>query len=60
LYITLCLNEKIDQKWVKNWIANRNKFGHMSLLRELSANEPSDLKNYIRMSATDFNNLLDK
>jgi len=47
-------------KWVKNWIANRNIFGHMPLLRELNANEPNDLKNYLRMSASDFNSLLGK
>lgn len=51
---------KNRSKWVKNWIANRNIFGHMSLLHELSANEPSDLKNYLRISASDFNNLLGK
>lgn len=47
-------------KWVKNWIANRNIFGHMPLLRELNANEPNDFTNYLRMSASDFNNLLGK
>jgi hypothetical protein len=54
------LKRKNISKWVKNWIANRNVFGHMSLLRELSDNEPNDLKKYLRMTASDFNNLLGK
>lgn len=45
-------------KWVKNLIANRNIFGHMTLLRELSTDEPKDLKNYLRMSASDFHNFV--
>lgn len=38
--------KKSRTKWVKNWISKRNIFGHMSLLRELSVNEPIHLKNY--------------
>ncbi|XP_025419487.1 uncharacterized protein LOC112689835, partial [Sipha flava] len=47
------------RKWVKNWLARRDLFGHMTLLKELNENEPNDLKNYLRMSKPDFDRLLD-
>jgi len=33
---------KMRRKWVKNWLARRNLFGHMPLLKELNENEPND------------------
>ncbi|KAL5246315.1 hypothetical protein ACI65C_013723 [Semiaphis heraclei] len=45
-------------KWVKNWLARRDLFGHMPLLKELNKNEPNDLKNYLRMAKPDFDRLL--
>ncbi|KAL4156107.1 hypothetical protein QTP88_000142 [Uroleucon formosanum] len=50
---------KMRRKWVKNWLARRDLFGHMPLLKQLNENEPNDLKNYLRMSKTDFDRLLD-
>lgn len=51
---------KMRRKWVKNWLARRDLFGHMPLLKELNKNEPNDLKNYLRMSKPDFDRLLGK
>lgn len=51
---------KMRRKWVKNWLARRDLFGHMPLLKQLNENEPNDLKNYLRMSKTDFDRLLGK
>jgi hypothetical protein len=51
---------KMRRKWVKNWLARRDLFGHMPLLKELNENEPNDLKNYLRMSKPDFDRLLGK
>lgn len=51
---------KTRSKWVKNWLLRREEFSHMALLRELAENEPNDLKNYLRMSKSDFDNLLSK
>jgi len=51
---------KTRSKWVKNWLARRDFFGHMPLLKELNENEPNDLKNYLRMSKSDFDRLLGK
>ncbi|KAL4156134.1 hypothetical protein QTP88_000169 [Uroleucon formosanum] len=50
---------KMRRKWVKNWLARSDLFGHMPLLKQLNENEPNDLKNYLRMSKTDFDRLLD-
>ena len=45
-------------KWSKEWFLQRSTFGHTKLLRELSHNEPSDLKNFLRMDAESYNELL--
>lgn len=58
----VCLeNEKKRKRrkiWCKNWLKNRNRFSHMSLLSELAANEPNDFKNYLRMTEDCFEDIL--
>lgn len=44
--------------WCKNWLKNRNRFSHMSLLAELAANEPNDYKNYPRITEDCFEDIL--
>nr|CAH7747732.1 unnamed protein product [Callosobruchus chinensis] len=41
----------------ENWLSRRNEFGHMSLLRELQANDPNDFRNYLRMAEDTFKHL---
>ena len=45
-------------KWSKEWFLQRSKFGHTKLLRELSQDEPSDFKNFLRMDVESHNELL--
>nr|CAI5835834.1 unnamed protein product [Callosobruchus analis] len=58
----ICLDQRKRRKsrrvWTYNWLQKRNKFSHMAFLRELAANEPQDVKNYMRMSKTSFQELL--
>lgn len=58
----ICENEKKKRrtKWMKTWIQEKNKYGHMQLIRELRANEQDDLKNYLRMPGHVFDELLSK
>lgn len=44
--------------WAKNWLLQRNKFSHMTLLKELAEEEPQDFKNYLRMDEECFEDLL--
>lgn len=44
--------------WVKKWRLDRDRYGHMPLLRELRDNDPEDYKNYLRMDNTTFEYLL--
>lgn len=52
------LKKRVRRKWAKNWLSHRNDFSHMSLLRELRANDPNDFRNYLRMDENTFNFLL--
>jgi hypothetical protein len=59
LYIIFNKEEKNKRKtWVKKWRFDRNRYGHMPLLRELRDNDPEDYKNYLRMDNTTFEYLL--
>lgn len=45
--------------WVKEWIARRPTLGaYAMLLDELRSEDPNKFKNFLRMSETDFNFLL--
>ena len=50
LYV-LCEKEERNLRkiWVKQWRVNRERFGHMPLLRELGENNPEDYRSYLRM-----------
>lgn len=58
----LCVDEKKKRKvprlWAKQWLLQRNKFSHISLLSELATNEPKDFQNYLRMNEETFQELL--
>ncbi|GFO43143.1 ankyrin repeat domain-containing protein 27 [Plakobranchus ocellatus] len=45
-------------KWSKEWFLQLSKSGHTKLLLELSHNEPSDFKNFLRMDIESYNELL--
>nr|CAI5864630.1 unnamed protein product [Callosobruchus analis] len=46
--------------WVRDWIAKRNEQGaYNQLMTELRSGDPDFYKNFLRMSATDFNHLLE-
>ena len=44
--------------WVKKWRLERDRYGHMPLLRELRDNDPEDYKNYLRMDKIIFQYIL--
>ena len=47
--------------WVKNWISSRTKLGaYHTLLKKLASEDISAYKNYLRMDATTFEELLQK
>ena len=62
--VALAVEEETDvprrkrAKWSKEWFQQRSTFGHTKLLRELSHNEPSDFKNFLRMDVESCNELL--
>ena len=62
--VALAVEEETDvprrkrAKWSKEWFLQRSKFGHIKLLRELSQNEPSDFKNFLRMDVESYDELL--
>lgn len=58
---TVVLGKKTRKKrevWQKKWLADREKYGHMGLLRELRDNNPEDFKNYLRMDSACFDDLM--
>lgn len=70
LLILLKLRQKRKQKreienkkrrlWVREWVARREKDGfYNNLLRELRAEDDSVYTNFVRMSPTDFDHLLE-
>jgi len=46
--------------WMKNWMSDKTKFGHLPLLQELRTNNPEDFINYLRIDGTTFDYLLSK
>ncbi|CAI6346371.1 unnamed protein product [Macrosiphum euphorbiae] len=45
--------------WMKSWLSDKTKFGHLPLISELRNNNPEDFKNYLRIDGTTFDFLLD-
>ncbi|KAG5893849.1 hypothetical protein JTB14_002575 [Gonioctena quinquepunctata] len=45
--------------WVKSWLLKRNKFGHDRLVTELRLTSAADYRNYLRMDAATFSELLE-
>lgn len=46
--------------WMKSWLSDKTKFGHLPLISELRNNNPEDFKNYLRIDGTTFDFLLGK
>ena len=46
-------------KWSKKWFLRRRELGHARLLRELRDDEPEDYRNFLRMDAASYDELLD-
>ncbi|KAK4886300.1 hypothetical protein RN001_002571 [Aquatica leii] len=58
-YITLFQEKKKRKRvWANRWYLARQRYSHMSLIRELKTNEPSDLHNFLRMDSESFETLL--
>lgn len=52
-------NEKKSREWVRDWVEKRSTEGcYVKLLQELRENQPKLYKNFVRMSAADFDFLL--
>ena len=51
-------NKRQRKCWVKTWLKNRNRYGHLPLLHELRDNFPMDFRNYLRMDCESFQILL--
>lgn len=62
LYSELIIDKKKKRKkrlvWQKKWLSDRNIYSNLQLLKELRTNEPDDYKNYLRMDANTFDDLL--
>ena len=59
LAVYLNISNKRQRKcWVKTWLKNRNRYGHLPLLHELRDNFPMDFRNYLRMDCESFQILL--
>ena len=59
LYVLCEKEERTPRKiWVKQWRINRERFGHMPLMRELRENNPEDYRNYLRMDDKTFQVIL--
>lgn len=59
--IVLALSTKRNVKrrrWMKAWLQTREKYSHVTLLKEISVTEADDYKNYFRMSEGTFDKLL--
>lgn len=57
------LNQKKPQKnkrrrWMKEWYKQRAQYSHEKLLNCLRMTEPDDYRNFLRMDATSYENLL--
>jgi len=54
------LELKRKRKWVREWIARREKLGaSTNLLRELAAEDPTGYMNVLRINSVKFEELLD-
>ncbi|KAF6212246.1 hypothetical protein GE061_012767 [Apolygus lucorum] len=66
LAIALVIKRKRERRnrrriWVKEWVLQRKLFGvYTTLLPELTASDPKMYMNFVRMSATNFQELLSK
>lgn len=55
------VKKRKERKWVKDWIRRRDVVGiQNNLLKELRTEEPSQFKNFVRMTEENFNDLLTK
>ncbi|XP_076284648.1 LOW QUALITY PROTEIN: uncharacterized protein LOC143211103 [Lasioglossum baleicum] len=60
IILALGTKKKIKRSiWMKEWLKKRDRYSHVNLLREMSANS-EDYRNYFRMDSTLFNMLVNK
>lgn len=54
------MNRKKQKRktWSKQWLRDRQKYSHMSLLKHLNENNPDDYRNFLRMNDVCFQNVL--
>jgi hypothetical protein len=52
-----CL-KKEKRRWMKEWLKKSNEFTNENLLKYLRLSEPSDFKNFLRLDATLFDEML--
>lgn len=46
------------RKWSKDWFLKRETYWHVNLLQEIRVNQPEDFRNFLRMDAPWFDELL--
>lgn len=60
-YLISTTKRKKRTKWVRTWIAQRKKLGFCdSLMCELEIEDPIQLQNFLRMSQSDFEDILNR
>lgn len=57
-YFNAKKQQRTKMIWVKKWCEDRDRHGHMPLLRELRENESENFKNYLRMDNSTFEYIL--
>ncbi|KAJ8967599.1 hypothetical protein NQ314_002717 [Rhamnusium bicolor] len=59
--IGICLVKKKKRRkiWCKKWLMEKDKFSHISLIKELQISAPDDFFNYLRMNTDTFYALLE-
>lgn len=52
-------NTKVKKRrWVKKWLAKREKYTHLNLLNYINDTDPEDYRNYFRMNSYLYHELL--
>lgn len=59
--LVFCASKRtvIRKRWVKDWITRRERYSHVTLLREISLSDSTDYCNYFRMDIHTFHTLKD-
>ena len=61
LILALGMKRHVKRRcWMKEWLKKHDKYSHVNLLKEISAVEVDDYKNYLRMNEETFDKVLRK